>query len=77
MNRINQRIELIEDLSPESAGSMGYEWRKDIIYDAEAPDEAMEGVYELRDRGYFFGKCASISMEDNGMVGVYEKKPAV
>jgi hypothetical protein len=76
-NRINENIELIEDLDPESADSMGYEWRKDVIYDIEAPREAMEDIYELRDRGYYFGKCASLLMEENGMIGVYEKKPAV
>lgn len=76
-NRTSDQIELVEGLNPESADSMGYEWCKDVIYDVEAPDGAMDDIYELRDRGYFFGKGAALSMEENGMIGVYEKKPAV
>ena len=73
----SKHIIKIFGLNPETAGEMGYEWWKDVIYDAEAPQGAMEDVFDLNDMGYVFGESAS-SGDENNFVGVYvKKKPAV
>lgn len=58
-------------LTPLNAPEAGFEWVQDIIYDPEAPAEAMQGINELLDEGYKIGNAASEASEGL-FVGLYK-----
>lgn len=74
MNDDKNNIEMIQELDPESADMMGYEWWKDVIFDKEASVEIMDDIVDLKDKGYVFGKCVTKNGETNNFIGVYKKK---
>ncbi len=71
---MNKEMNFIAELNPNSAEGMGYEWYKDVIFDREAPPEAMKDIFDLENRGYVFGDSAASNGSANNFVGVYKKK---
>lgn len=65
-------LEIDWTLKPENAKNRGYEWISDCIYDAEAPEEMMRDIFEMKHEGYLFGEPANINTIRNGFVGVYK-----
>lgn len=64
--------ELLIDLSltPENAVKRGYEFDSQVIYDREAPFEAMEDIIDLvKKNGYKLGQPAS---DISKMLGLYK-----
>lgn len=58
-------------LNPENAKQRGFEWRKDVIYDPEAPLELMKSFFDDKENGYEFGEPANTNTIQNGAVGIY------
>lgn len=69
----NKSIKIDQSLTPESSEDRGYVWWMDVIYDAEAPIEAMDNIVALINEGFILGRCATPDGEVNNMVGVYKK----
>ncbi len=54
-----QDLFIDESLTPENASLRGYEWIGDVIYDREAPFEAMEHIIHMVEKeNYALGKSA-------------------
>lgn len=73
---IYKKIKLLpvdSSLTPENAKNRGYEWTKDVIYDPEAPEEAMGDLFRSLDEGFIFGEPANINTKQNGFIGLYRK----
>ena len=62
-----------KDLTPENARARGYEWIQDIMYDEEAPDEAMGEFKEYEKKKYLLGQPASLEAPKN-LVGLYKSQ---
>lgn len=61
-----------DSLTPETCADQGYEWTGDILFDEEAPDEAMADIYDLIAQGWKLGKPANPSLEQNTGYGLYK-----
>ncbi len=58
-------------LTPKNAEKRGYEWVADVMYDREAPYEAMEDIVSLvEEDGYKLG-CTLSKMMADAMQGLY------
>jgi len=74
---MNETIKLLPELpidyslTPENAQEQGYEWVSDVMYDREAPYEAMEDIVSLvEEDGYKLG-CTLSKMMADAMQGLY------
>lgn len=67
-----EKIEIDRTLTPENASERGLVWVQDIVVDEEAPDEAMQDIFELIKNGNVIGMPAGSNTE-NGLCGLYRK----
>ena len=73
MNDLLPDLKFNKNLTPDNAKSFGYEWIQDIIYDREAPFEAMKGIIKMfENEKYVLGNCASL-YESTDYVGLYKE----
>jgi hypothetical protein len=65
-------LEVDDALTPDNCEEKGFQWRQDVIYDPDAPEEANQEFVELAKKGWKLGKSASIELAKNGGVGLYK-----
>ena len=67
-------LEVHKEIKPENCNELGYEWRQDIFYDREEPQEAMQKIIDLVNSGkYVLGKSAGSMSYGSNSYGLYRK----